>query len=91
MCGSILALSCRYLTHILSGYIFFAGWAEWFFTQEGFPLWGEKLVETVSPNALGWIYSVVYNGMYMIPEIILTAVASMLIAKIPDVVVKKDK
>ena len=91
MCGSILALSCRYLTHILSGYIFFAGWAEWFFTQEGFPLWGEKLVETVSPNALGWIYSVVYNGMYMIPEIILTAVASMLIAKIPNVVVKKDK
>jgi thiamine transporter ThiT len=40
----------------------------------------------MSPAALGWIYSIVYNGMYMIPEMILTAAAALLIAKIPQVV-----
>ena len=76
MCGSLVALMARYVAHILSGYILFAGWAEWFFTQDGFPAWGAKLVESVSPGVLGFLYSVVYNGMYMIPEIIITAVAA---------------
>ncbi len=90
MCGSIVALSCRYIAHILSGYILFAGWAEWFFTQEGFPAWGATLVASVSPGVLGFLYSLVYNGMYMIPEIILTAIAAFLIARIPKIVVKKN-
>ncbi len=90
MCGSLVALSLRYLVHIFSGYILFSGWAEWFFTQEGFPGWGAKLVESTSPNLLGFIYSVVYNGMYMIPEIILTAIAAFLISRIPGIVVKKQ-
>ena len=81
--GSVVALGARYVTHILSGYILFAGWAEWFFTQEGFPGWGASLVEAVSPQTLGWLYSIVYNGMYMIPEMLLTAVAALLIAKVP--------
>jgi thiamine transporter ThiT len=37
---------------------------------------------------LGWTYSIVYNGMYMIPEMILTAVAALLIARIPQVAEK---
>ena len=86
--GSLAALGCRYLSHIFSGYILFAGWAEWFFTQEGFPGWGAQLVQTLSPDALGWLYSVVYNGMYMIPEMILTAAAALLVAKIPGVAKK---
>ena len=81
MCGSLVALGARFAAHILSGYILFASWAEWYFTQEGFPAWGAELVAAVSPDALGWIYSIVYNGMYMIPEMILTAVAAALIAK----------
>ena len=86
MCGALVAMASRYLAHIFSGYILFSGWAEWFFTQEGFPGWGLSLVETLSPAALGWIYSIVYNGMYMIPEMILTATAALLIARIPQVV-----
>ena len=85
-CGALVALGARYICHILSGYILFAGYAEWFFTQEGFPAWGASLVESLTPAALGWIYSIVYNGMYMIPEMILTAAAALLIAKIPQVV-----
>ena len=85
MLGSLAALGSRYLAHILSGYILFSGWAEWFFTQEGFPAWGARLVESLSPAALGWVYSLVYNGMYMIPEMLLTAVAAVLVARIPRV------
>ena len=88
MCGALVAMTGRYLAHILSGYILFAGWAEWFFTQEGFPGWGAALVSSLTPNLLGWLYSIVYNGMYMIPEMILTAAAALLIARIPGVAEK---
>ena len=90
MLGSVVALGGRYLAHILSGYILFAGWAEWFFTQEGFPAWGAQLVETLSPAALGWVYSIVYNGMFMVPEILLTAVVALLLAKLPQIVKKQS-
>ena len=87
-CGSILALTARYACHVASGYILFSGWAEWFFTQEGFPGWGASLVASLSPNMLGFVYSLVYNGMYMLPEIVLTAVAALLLARIPKIVIK---
>ena len=86
--GVVFAISLRYLAHIVSGYIFYGAWAEWFFTQEGFPAWGAGLVASLSPQALGWVYSTVYNGMYMIPEIILTAAAAALLARIPGVAEK---
>ena len=88
MCGSLVALGARYLAHVLSGYILFSGWAEWFFTQDGFPAWGAKLVQSLTPGALGWVYSLVYNGMYMVPEMILTALAALLIARVPKIVAK---
>lgn len=88
MCGSLVALGARYLSHILSGYILFGSYAEWFFTQEGFPAWGAQLVESLNPNVLSVVYSAVYNGMYMIPEIILTAIMALVISRIPGVVKK---
>ena len=86
--GALVALSARYVSHILSGYILFAGWAEWFFTQEGFPAWGANLVGALSGEMLGLVYSIVYNGMYMIPEIVLTSVAAVLIARNSKIVTK---
>ena len=86
--GSIVALGCRYLCHILSGYILFGSYAEWFFTQEGFPAWGANLVASLNPQLLALAYSVVYNGMYMVPEIVLTAVAALLLGRIPGIVKK---
>ncbi|MBE6922805.1 MAG: hypothetical protein E7465_06450 [Ruminococcaceae bacterium] len=86
--GSVVALGARYVSHIASGYILFSGWAEWFFTQEGFPAWGATLVESLSPNMLGFVYSLVYNGMYMVPEIILTAIVSMFLARAKGIVTK---
>ena len=86
--GSIVALGCRYLCHILSGYILFGSYAEWFFTEGGFPAWGANLVASLNPQLLALAYSVVYNGMYMIPEIVFTAVAALLLSKVPGIVKK---
>ncbi len=88
MCGSLVALGARYLAHVASGYILFSGWAEWFFTQEGFPAWGGQLVQNISAEALGLVYSVVYNGMYMLPEMVITAVAALLLGRIPKIAEK---
>ena len=85
MMASIVSLLCRYFIHVLSGYILFSGWAVWFFTQDGFPAWGAALVESLSPQALGLAYSLVYNGMYMLPEMIITAIAALLVARIPGI------
>ena len=88
MVASVVSLTARYGAHVLSGYILFSDWAVWFFTQEGFPDWGAALVEQLSPKALGFVYSLVYNGTYMVPEIILTAMVALLIARVPQVTEK---
>ncbi len=80
-CGALVALGARYVCHILSGYILFSGYASWYFTQEGFPAWGAWLVENLNPVILGVTYSVVYNGMYMIPEMVLTTIAALVLGK----------
>lgn len=77
--SSIFALSLRYIVHIISGTVFFGSWAEWFFSQEGFYSVGEKILSSFSGNTLALIYSAFYNGLYMIPEIIMTAVAAFFI------------
>lgn len=87
--GSIVALALRYLAHIVSGAIFFGSWAEWFFTQDGFKL-GAKVLEKFSGTSLSIVYSVIYNGTYMIPEIILTAIAALIIGNIPYITKKID-
>ena len=87
-CGALVALGARYLAHVLSGYILFAGWAEWFFTQDGFPGWGMALVEHLTPGILGLVYSLVYNAMYMVPEMIITAMAAMLLGRVHQIVTK---
>ena len=76
--GTLVALGLRYAAHILSGYIFYGAWAEWFFSQEGwFHGFGAWLMARVSDGALALIYSVFYNGLYMIPEMVITALVAL--------------
>ena len=81
--GVVLALSLRYLAHIVSGYIFYGAWAEWFFTQDNFYAIGGWILDTFSGKGLAIIYSIFYNGLYMIPEIVITAVASVIVSRLP--------
>ncbi len=80
--GVIVALSLRYVCHIISGYIFYGAWAEWFFSQEGFYAIGEKILGRFSGKGLALLYSIFYNGLYMIPEIIITAIAASVVSPI---------
>ena len=86
--GSIVALLLRYLMHIISGAIFFGAWAEWFFTQEGFYSIGSKILDSFSGSGLAIIYSIFYNGLYMIPELALTAIIAFVIGNVPYIAKK---
>ena len=74
--GVVLALGARYLCHIISGYIFYGAWAEWFFSQEGFYAIGGHILNAFDGQVLSIIYSIFYNGLYMIPEIVITAIVA---------------
>ena len=85
--GVGLALGLRYLVHIISGYIFFGAWAEWFFTEGyGNARIGGWMLDNFSGAQLSLIYSVFYNGLYMVPEMILTAVLAVILGRIRPVV-----
>ena len=83
--GTLLALSLRYIAHIVSGYIFYGAWAEWFFTQDGFYSIGKWILDSFSGRWLSFVYSVFYNGLYMIPEIVITSVAAIGVSVIPNI------
>ncbi len=87
--GAFTVLLLRYICHIISGYVLFGAWAEWFFTQEGFYSWGATIVNTFSGNALSLVYSIIYNGFYMVPEIIITTIVAIVIGKIPQIIKTK--
>lgn len=88
--GAATVVTLRYISHIISGYILYGSWAEWFFTQDGFYSWGADIVNNYSGAMLSLIYSVVYNGIYMIPEIIFTTIAAAIISKIPALIKTKE-
>ena len=85
--GTFVSMFLTYIMHIVSGYIFYGAWAEWFFTQDGFYSFGKTIVESFSGNLLSLIYSVIYNGLYMIPEIIIT----VLLTPFVYAILKKSK
>lgn len=83
--GSVVALSLRYLAHIVSGYIFYGAWAEWFFSEPENAWIGETVLSIFSGNGLALVYSICYNGIYMIPEIIVTAILAVVVSRVPTV------
>ncbi len=87
--GAFTTLFLRYISHIISGYILYGAWAEWFFTQDGFYSWGQTIMNTFSGNALSLVYSIIYNGFYMIPEIIITTIVATIIGKVPQITKSK--
>lgn len=88
--GSAVALLVRYLVHTVSGAVFFGSWAEWWFTDVMAGDFGASVLESYSGFSLALFYSVIYNGLYMIPEIILTAVGGFVVGKIPAVARKEN-
>ena len=77
--GVVLVLSLRYLTHIISGCLFFGVWTEWL---ENFAL-GKWVLSSFTGWMLSLAYSALYNGAYMIPEIVITTICASGVAFIP--------
>ena len=81
--GSIIATTTCWLMHTLSGFIFYGSWAEWFFSdstglsQLSFTKpFCNFVITHMSGKWLALFYSLIYNGAYMIPEIVITAITS---------------
>ncbi|MBR6359496.1 MAG: energy-coupled thiamine transporter ThiT [Lachnospiraceae bacterium] len=68
--GSVLAVFLRFIFHFLSGVVI---WHSAGKLWEGF--------ETEN----SWLYSLLYNGAYMLPELILTTVAAVVFLHIPQI------
>ncbi len=84
--GTVIAVLARYLVHTVSGYIFYASYADWFFGEAFVNSFSAAIVEACSPRMLGLVYSVIYNGCYMIPEVFITAIpAAVVITAIPPI------
>lgn len=77
--GFLVATLIRYAIHVISGYIFFRSYAEWYFGQEGFTL-GATILEHVSGNALSVLYTFLYNTLYLLPDTIVAVVGLVAIA-----------
>ena len=73
--GGALAVFLRFIAHFLSGWILWGGYAEWFFTEQMNNSFGQNILANHSGQGLAVIYSAVYNGSYMLPELAITVVA----------------
>lgn len=85
--GAALVLAFRYVSHVISGAIFYGAWAEWFFTDTVAAEWAisKWIMANMSGASLSISYSLVYNACYMLPEILITAVLAVVVARIPNI------
>lgn len=74
--SAALGLFLRYIIHTVSGAIFYGAWAEWFFTDTVIAdtAFAGYIISHFSGASLAALYSAVYNGCYMIPEIIISVI-----------------
>ena len=70
--GTVLAVALRFVSHLLSGAVIFANF-------EQFVAFGTDWV------GRPWLYSLCYNGAYMLPEMILTMVAAVVLFRLPQI------
>ncbi len=86
--GALVGTAARFVMHFISGWILWGAWASWFF--EGFDETtggsvGKFIVGHFDGQMLACIYSLFYNAMYMIPEMIITVILAIFIGKIPRI------
>ncbi len=73
--GGGTAVFLRFVSHFLSGVILWGSYAEWFFTEVMTNETGKNILAKYSGFSLAAVYSFIYNGSFMIPEIIITVFA----------------
>lgn len=84
--GALVGTSARFVMHFLSGWILWGAWASDFFIrfdEKTGGSFGKSIVNTFDGQMLACVYSLIYNAMYMIPEILITVILAIFIGKIP--------
>jgi thiamine transporter ThiT len=74
--------------HFISGWILWGAWAAYFFEDFDKSTGGNVgkfIVEHFDGQMLACVYSLFYNALYMIPEMIITVVLAILVGKIPQI------
>lgn len=67
--GTVIAVFLRFVMHFLSGVVIWKSFGE---------LWGGFATEST------FLYSILYNGAYMLPELILTTIGAVALLKAPQ-------
>ena len=83
--GAFVVSAMRYVIHIISGAVLYGSYAEWFFTEEFVNGFGNAILDNFSGAGLATVYSAVYNGLYMIPEIIITVAGTIILLSIKPI------
>lgn len=81
--GAAVAALIRYLCHFITGWIVWGSYAE--DTISGWGELGGKILSSFSGQGLAVVYSLVYNGSYMIPEIIISVIGAVILMSIKPV------
>ncbi len=82
--GTVFVMTLRYICHLLSGNFL---WKSIEYAQSEVATLGgigEWALGSFSGDSLFNFYNIVYNGSYMLPELIITVIGSLLIGKIFD-------
>ncbi len=72
--GAVVAILLRLVCHFLSGWIFWGSYAEWFFGEAFVNSFSSFVMSNFDGQMLAALYSLVYNSLYMIPELIISVV-----------------
>ncbi len=80
--GSLVALLIRFACHIVSGAVVWYSLTQGWYADDP-----THIVHQYGP----WMYSLVYNATFMVPEIVLTLVATPVLVRLLAVIPKKVK
>ena len=75
--STFVVCALRYVCSVLSGYVVWKDYDYAFDWMTNFG-WGQA-IEGMAENALCWLYSIVYNATYMIPEALFTVAAAVVL------------
>ncbi len=80
--GAGCACFLRFIAHFLSGWILWGSYAEWFFTDVMNNDTGSKILSSYSGQLLAIIYSAIYNGSFMLPELVISVIVCVALISI---------
>ncbi|MBP8855791.1 MAG: energy-coupled thiamine transporter ThiT [Oscillospiraceae bacterium] len=87
--GTVIVLLMRYAFHVTSGFVLWKSIeaATSFLATPGFSI-GAWAIAGFSGDALCLVYSFIYNGSYMLPEIVITALGAYIASRVKPLQLK---